>query len=105
MALMRDYEGKKPSWVDIKKMLTRLLPDWTKDTPFQIKGIAIKDAHAAYWATLKANKGSVHFPSFRFRSRKDMEQSIFIPKTAFTGIDYGFPFDMESWQILSFYTF
>jgi putative transposase len=75
-------KGNKPSWMDIKKMLTRLLPEWTKDTPFQIKGIAIKDAHSAYWATVKANKGSGHFPSFRFRSRKDMEQSIFIPKTA-----------------------
>jgi putative transposase len=82
MALLRDYEGKKPSWMDIKKMLTRLLPQWTKDTPFQIKGIAIKDAHAAYWATLRANKGSGHFPSFRFRSRKDTEQSVFIPKSA-----------------------
>jgi putative transposase len=82
MALMRDYEGKKPSWMDIKKMLTRLLPEWTKDTPFQVKGIAIKDAHSAYWATLMANKGSGQFPSFRFRSRKDTEHSVFIPKSA-----------------------
>ena len=103
MALLRDYEtldvvalrpypdfigpmplvlGSKPSWMDIKKMLTRLLPEWTKDTPFQIKGMAIKDAHRAYWATLRANKGSGHPPSFRFRSRKDTEQSVYIPKSA-----------------------
>jgi len=104
MAFLRDYEttwegialrpdadfmgpmpwvrAKKPSWMDIKKMLTRLLPEWTKNTPFQIKGIAIKDAHTAYWATLKASKGSGRFPTFTFRSRKDMEQSIFIPASA-----------------------
>ncbi|MEI7841002.1 MAG: hypothetical protein WCJ11_10920 [Methylococcaceae bacterium] len=40
IALLRDYEGdKKPSWMDIKKMFTRLLPDWTKNTPFQVKGM------------------------------------------------------------------
>jgi putative transposase len=41
--------------MDIKKMFTRLLPDWTKDTPFQVKGMAIKDAHNAFWKTCKAN--------------------------------------------------
>ncbi|MEN9848334.1 MAG: hypothetical protein RL368_1074 [Pseudomonadota bacterium] len=78
--LLKNYEGKKPSWMDIKKMFTRLLPTWTKDVPFQIKGIAIKQAHAAFFATLKACKGKS--VSFRFRSRKDLEQSCFIPKTA-----------------------
>jgi putative transposase len=83
MAFMRDYEGDtKPSWMDIKKMFTRLLPEWTKDTPFQIKGIAIKDAHNAFWKTCKANKGSGKLTTFRFRSRKDPVQSCFIPKTA-----------------------
>jgi len=83
IALLRDYEGDtKPSWMDIKKMFTRLLPDWTKDTPFQIKGIAIKDAHNAFWKTCKANKGSGKPTTFRFRSRKDPVQSCFIPKTA-----------------------
>ena len=83
IALLRDYEGDtKPSWMDIKKMFTRLLPDWTKDTPFQIKGIAIKDAHNAFWKTCKANKDSGKPTTFRFRSRKDPVQSCFIPKTA-----------------------
>jgi putative transposase len=83
IAFLRDYEGDtKPSWMDIKKMFTRLLPDWTKDTPFQIKGIAIKDAHNAFWKTCKANKGSGKPATFRFRSRKDPVQSCFIPKTA-----------------------
>ena len=83
IAFLRDYEGdKKPSWMDIKKMFTRLLPDWTKDTPFQVKGIAIKDAHNAFWKTCKANKGKGKPTTFNFRSRKDPVQSCFIPKTA-----------------------
>ena len=83
IALLRDYEGdKKPSWMDIKKMFTRLLPDWTKDTPFQVKGMAIKDAHNAFWKTCKANKGSGKPTTFRFRSRKDPVQSCYIPKSA-----------------------
>jgi putative transposase len=83
IAFLRDYEGdKKPSWMDIKKMFTRLLPEWTKDTPFQIKGIAIKDAHNAFWKTCKANKGSGKPTTFRFRSRKDTVQSCYIPKSA-----------------------
>lgn len=82
IALLRIYDGDKPSWMDIKKMFTRLLPEWTRDTPFQIKGMAIKDAHNAFWKTCKANKGSGKPTTFRFRSRKDPVQSCFIPKTA-----------------------
>jgi putative transposase len=68
--------------MEIKKYATQLLPAWTKDCPFQIKGIAIKDAHNAFWKTCKANKGSGKPTTFRFRSRKDSVQSCFIPKTA-----------------------
>ena len=76
---MKAYIGKIPSWMDIKKMFTRLLPEWTKACPFQIKAIAIKDAHHAFWKA----KGKP-----KFRSRKEPKQSAFIPKTAIksTGI-------------------
>ncbi len=63
-------------------MFTRLLPNWTKDTPFQVKGMAIKDTHNAFWKTCKANKGSGKPATFRFRSRKDPAQSCYILKTA-----------------------
>ena len=75
-------KARKPSWMDIKKMFTRTLPDWTKSTPFQIKGMAVKQAHEAFWKTCKANKGSGKPTLFNFKSRKEPEQSIFIPKTA-----------------------
>lgn len=59
--------------MDIKKDMDFAFPVWCREIPFQIKGIAIKDACAAFWAA----KGRP-----KFRSRKDIEQSCFIPKTA-----------------------
>ena len=82
MALMRDFDGeKKPSWMDVKKNV-KLFPEWAKDTPFQVKGIAIKEAHAAFWASLKVTKQTKKPPKFKFRSRKETAQSIYIPKSA-----------------------
>jgi len=62
-----------PSWMDVKKYATKLLPKWTKAIPFQIKGIAIRDAHKAFWAAKCCPK---------FRSRKTPLQSCYIPKSA-----------------------
>lgn len=62
-----------PSWMDIKKDMLKQMPDWCDAVPFQIKGIAIKEAHDAFFKA----KGQ---PSFR-RS-KDPEQSCFVPKSA-----------------------
>lgn len=70
---IRSCQNWTPSWMEIKKCATQQLPDWTKPCPFQIKGIAIKDAHAAFF---KANGHP------QFRSRKNPVQSCFIPSTA-----------------------
>lgn len=59
--------------MEVKKYATQILPEWTKDCPFQVKGMAIKDAHTAFFKA----KGR---PSFR--SRKTPEQSCFIPSSA-----------------------
>ena len=59
--------------MDIKKDMLKQLPEWCEPIPFQIKGIAVKEACDAFW---KAN-GKPHF-----RSRKKSEQSCFIPKSA-----------------------
>ena len=61
--------------MEIKKYATKLLPSWTKAVPFQIKGMAIRDAHNAFWAA----KGKP-----KFRSRKATLQSCFISKSAIT---------------------
>lgn len=59
--------------MDIKKDMLKQLPLWCKPVPFQIKGIAVKEACDAFWKA----KGDP-----KFRSRKSPEQSCFIPKTA-----------------------
>lgn len=76
---IRTCQNFAPTWMDIKRDATRILPAWTKEVPFQIKGIAIKEACQAFWKA----KGK---PAFR--SRKNPEQSCFIPKSAIkaTGI-------------------
>jgi len=68
-----------PSWMEVKKDLLKQLPSWCNEVPFQIKGMAVRQAHKAFWAA----KGK---PSFK--SRKAPMQSCYIPKSAIkeTGI-------------------
>ncbi|MBB1127410.1 transposase [Thiospirillum jenense] len=70
---IRSCQNWTPNWMEIKKYATQLLPNWTKECPFQIKAIAIKDATTAFFKA----KGKP-----QFRSRKSPQQSCFIPKTA-----------------------
>jgi len=62
-----------PSWRDIRNDLLKQLPKWCDDVPFQIKAMAIKEAHQAFWKA----KGHP-----KFRSRKKPTQSCYVPKTA-----------------------
>ncbi|MGC9197108.1 MAG: zinc ribbon domain-containing protein, partial [Syntrophobacteraceae bacterium] len=57
------------------------LPEWCLAVPYQVKAMAVKEAVQAFW------KGKGH-PDFR--SRKNPEQSCYIPKSAITeaGIYY-----------------
>jgi putative transposase len=73
IAFIRSCQNWTPNWMEIKKYATQLLPQWTKDCPFQVKGIAIKEATNAFFKA----KGK---PAFR--SRKHPEQSCFIPSSA-----------------------
>jgi len=59
--------------MDIKKDMLKHLPAWCDPVPFQVKGIAVKEAHRAFFAA----KGHP-----QFRSLKNSEQTCFIPKTA-----------------------
>ncbi|MEN8219277.1 MAG: helix-turn-helix domain-containing protein, partial [Pseudomonadota bacterium] len=70
---IRSCVNFSPSWMEIKKDLLKHLPKWCDDTPFQIKAIAVKEAHQAYW------KAKAH-PNRR--SRKNPTQSCYIPKSA-----------------------
>lgn len=70
---IRSCRNWTPHWMEIKKYATQFLPEWTKSVPFQIKGNAIKEACAAFWA----GKGRP-----KFRTRKSTTQSCYIPKSA-----------------------
>ena len=70
------------NWMEIKKWMLKELPEWAKPVPFQIKGVAVRDAcEAVKECKRKFMRGS-GFNSVRFRSRKSPSQSIFIPKSA-----------------------
>jgi putative transposase len=80
-----DYLKQKDSsnnWFKIKTNLLNSLPDWSKQTPFQIKSIAIRDACNASKNNIKRYKQTNKFQKLRYRSKKNLIQSIYIPKSA-----------------------
>lgn len=81
MAHLRDTEEKIGGWRDTRKIILDGLPDWAKPCPNKIKANAVKEAQEAFFKTLKAAKGGKP-ATFRFRSRKDPQQSCYIPKDA-----------------------
>lgn len=78
-------KGLRPAnWMALKKEMTGGWPEHLENVPFQIKGIAIKDACEAYkktWNAYMQRRPGTPI-SFKPRSRKDAEQSCFIPKSA-----------------------
>lgn len=81
--------GTKANWKGIKTEILNSLPEWSKEVPYQIKSIAIRDACIAVREAKKRTKqGNKSFA--KFRSKKDRVQSLYIPKSAITnkGIYY-----------------
>lgn len=74
--------GTKAQWMTIAPTILGALPDWAKSVPYQIKKIAVKDACLAVKAAKKGFGKDGKARKCRFRSRKDRQQTIFIPKTA-----------------------
>ncbi|WP_017747947.1 RNA-guided endonuclease InsQ/TnpB family protein [Scytonema hofmannii] len=72
----------KANWKAIKGGILSGLPDWCKDTPYQIKSIAIKDACKAVSNAKSKYKNGGGISRVNFRSRKDPKQSCYIPKSA-----------------------
>ena len=72
----------KANWMAIKTGILNGLPEWAKPVPYQIKSIAIKDACLAVKDAKKGFKVDGKIRRCKFRSRKDVKQSIYIPKSA-----------------------
>ena len=74
--------GTKANWMKIKGWLLKELPDWAKEIPYQIKAIAIRDACIAVKNAKKKFKETGKPQRVSYKSRKDPNQSVFIPKSA-----------------------
>jgi putative transposase len=72
------------SWKAIKTPILHDMPDWTKEVPYQIKSVAIRDACQAVSNAKKKFKQTGEFQEVNFRSRRQPRQTIYIPKSAIT---------------------
>ena len=72
----------KPNWFGIKGQVLKDLPEWTKQVPYQIKSIAIRDACFAVKNAIRKFKAGGGTSNVGFRSRKEPTQSCFIPESA-----------------------
>lgn len=76
----------KANWKEIKTGILNDLPDWCKPVPYQIKSIAIKDACKSVSNAKKKYKNGFGISRCRFRSRKEVVQSCYIPKSAVSSL-------------------
>lgn len=78
------------SWAKLKTSVIHALPEWSEEIPYQIKSIAIRDACKAVSKAKLDFKKSGKFCDVKFRNKKELEQSIYIPKSAISekGIYY-----------------
>jgi len=72
----------KAAWMTIAPIILGALPEWAKSVPYQIKKIAIKDACLAVKKAKSDLKKDGQIRKCKFRSRKDRQQTVFIPKSA-----------------------
>lgn len=72
----------KAQWMAVAPIILGELPDWAKSVPYQIKKIAVKDACLAVKAAKKGFGKDGKIRKCRFRSRKDKQQTIYVPKSA-----------------------
>jgi putative transposase len=75
-------DGPRPHWMALFKIIRDALPTWADEIPFQIKKIAVKDASEAFSAAKIRTKRTGEPFSMKFRSRKDIQQSCFLPGSA-----------------------
>lgn len=72
----------KAQWKNIKTKLIAELPEWAKETPYQIKSVAIRDCCQAVSNAKKKFKQTGKFNEVKFRSKKRGDNNLFIPQSA-----------------------
>lgn len=78
-----DKSTKLPRWDLIFKEINLVLPEWTKDVPYQIKKIACKDAVSVLFMAIRnLKKGNIKHFKLQYRTKKDIKTTIYIPKDA-----------------------
>lgn len=74
--------GTKAAWKSIKGDILGGLPLWSKEIPYQIKSVAVRDCCVAVGNAKRKTKAT-GVPNFvKFKSRKNPVQSCYIPKSA-----------------------
>ena len=81
VALLNETETPA-NWKAIKTGIIQSLPDWSKETPYQVKSVAIRDACIAIREAKKKCKKTGERQSVSFKSKRNSIDSIFIPKSA-----------------------
>ena len=81
LADKKKSEGKT-SFYSVRKELNATLPDFIKEVPYEIRDGAYKDACIAVKTAKKLYKKDKKFRKIKFKSRKDVHNSILIPKSS-----------------------
>lgn len=76
------HPDTKAQWKSIKTDLMHDMPEWSKEVPYQIKSVAIRDCCQAVSAAKKKFKQTGKFNEVKFRSKKRGDNNLFIPQTA-----------------------
>ena len=72
----------KAQWKSIKTDLMHDMPEWSKEVPYQIKSVAIRDCCQAVSNAKKKFKQTGKFQEVKFRSKKRGDNNLFIPQSA-----------------------
>jgi putative transposase len=76
--------GSVAAWRSIKGDLLNSLPEWSKEIPYQIKSIAIRDCCKSVTAAKIKCKETGIPQTVHFKKRRDPLKSCYIPKSAVT---------------------
>ena len=76
------HPDTKAQWKSVKTDLMHDMPEWSKEVPYQIKSVAIRDCCQAVSNAKKKFKQTGKFQEVKFRSKKRGDNNLFIPQTA-----------------------